>query len=280
MAEAINGAAVVAAASGPVYLIMRLNRNTHKAEEAAVADLMLFCFHHAGGSARQYAGWTPHMPSWIRLAPIQLPGHGTQLMQRPLADWPGVVAEMLAQSEASGPGPARWAVFGHSMGALLALEFAHALRARTAVEPAWMGVAACRPPSARIPLDTAEPNWLQCPRGKVTERLRELGGTPAEVLDSPELLDVVLPAVRADLHLCAVHAPPPRPPLRAPLLALGADGDDLSEAELRGWAVETTGPCRTRMMPGDHFLVAREAGAIARLVAAELGRARTAALIA
>lgn len=224
--------------------------------------ITLVCFHHAGGGARQYAAWAKHLPDSIRLHPVDLPGHGARLTEAPLTDWPAVVA---AAMQAIGTGP--WAAFGHSMGALVALESCHAALAR-GTPPLWLGVAACRPRPVR---DEAV-DWLDCPRYAVVARLRELGGTPPDVLANDELLDLLLPGIRADLHLCASFAPPRRPALDVPLLAIGAESDDLTPTELAGWAAETRGPFALRMVAGDHFVVRRAPERVVPLVAESIRR--------
>jgi surfactin synthase thioesterase subunit len=97
------------------------------------AKLRLFCFHHAGVGASVYRHWGFDLPPTVEVAAIQLPGRGNRFTEPPIADIP-----LLVDALASNLAPhleGRFAFFGHSMGAVLAYELAHALRNRGLPSP-------------------------------------------------------------------------------------------------------------------------------------------------
>lgn len=205
--------------------------------------ISLLCFHHAGGSARSYADWASYLPPWIRLVPLDLPGHGTRRSEPPLDDWDSLLQDVQSNlREHAGP----TALFGHSMGGLLALRLAREMTQQGS-PPIWLGLAAAR----RWPRP-AEPDWRRCPDTIVTARLAELGGTPEAILQSRELMAAVLPVIRADLALCA-ETIAPAPPLPLPILALGGKEDSLAPEELDAWRAETTGSFECHLVAGGHF---------------------------
>lgn len=101
--------------------------------------------------------------------------------------------------------------------------------------------------------------------------LRRLNGTPAEVFAHPELLEVVLPTLRADFQMAETYAPSGGERLACPVVALGASEDDrVSVATLDPWREVTTGPFTLAMLPGDHFYLKTHRDRLLDLIAAQL----------
>jgi medium-chain acyl-[acyl-carrier-protein] hydrolase len=146
-----------------------------------------------------------------------------------------------------------FAFFGHSMGALIAFELARHLARRQARGPMHLfvsGRAAPQLPDEGPPIHHREYEAF-------VEELRHLNGTPAEVLQNPELLELLLPRLRADFALCETYRCPAGPPLRCPLTAFGGLEDDVTREELRAWESQTVGPFTLQLFPGDHFFLHR-----------------------
>lgn len=208
---------------------------------------VMFCFAHAGGSAGSFRPWIPAgMTLGIEVAPIELPGHGRRLLEDPFRRIEPLVDALVPVIEAHGHGR-RLAYLGHSLGALVA----HSLAER--VEPAHLFVSAARPPGrARR---SSEAQLRSADGGR--ELLAELGGTPQEVLDDAELMDLLRPTLTADLELLADAASRPGAIVGCPIRAYGGTDDPLvSIDDLTGWEAGTSGPFSVRRFPGDHFYLA------------------------
>ncbi|MDE1182646.1 alpha/beta fold hydrolase [Paraburkholderia sp.] len=218
------------------------------------SPVTLFCLPYAGGHSMTYRGWRDLLPSWIECVPLDLPGHGRLRAMSPLSDWPALIDALI---DAIGPLPAQdVAIFGHSMGALVGLELAHALRERTGRTPAWLGVSACVAPLRR----DYETKWLDCSVGEMVDELRRLGGTPEALLEDEEFLDLALPVLRADFHLCATYvrrAHDVRKPLDCPVAVFGGRDDTVSEQSenLSAWCHETIAQFSEHTLDGGHFFV-------------------------
>lgn len=228
--------------------------------------LTLFCFPHAGAGALAYRGWQEGLGTDFLVRATDRPGHGKRFGEGIVADWPALVADAVRQLVAECEG--RFALFGHSLGALLALEVAHALRERGRGEAAWLCVSGCVAPLRR----SEEAGWLDRDDAQVIDQLRHLGGTADELLGDPDFMELALPRVRADFHLSSQYRRIERRPLAAPLLVLGGRRDPLTadRANLEDWAGETAVGTDVRLLDGGHFFVLqRSAEVFAHLIRME-----------
>ncbi|WP_333767767.1 thioesterase II family protein [Streptomyces sp. IBSBF 2435] len=230
------------------------------------AAVRLFCLPYAGGSAAAYRGWPALAPGGLQVCPLELPGRGGRIGEpplsrmRPLADaLAGALAPHLDRP---------YAVFGHSMGGLLAFELARTLRRRELPPPAHLfvsGAAAPGTPRNRPPIHGA-------PDADVLDELRILGGTPREMLDDEELMALMLPTLRADFSLLETYEYRPEPPLGVPLTVFGGTDDPLVPVRvLDGWRGQSAAGARLRVLPGGHFFVHPAAGEVMAVIAGTLG---------
>lgn len=214
------------------------------------ARLRLFCFHYAGGAASAFRAWAAQLPAQIEVCPVQLPGRENRLRE-PLFTAVAPLIPILA----AGLRPAMdmpFALFGHSMGALLSFELARYLRRQHDVQPVYLGLSGHQAPQ----LPDAEPPIYNLPEPEFIDRLRKFNGTPEEVLRHAELMQLVLPILRADFTLVETYSYQPDEPLACPISAFGGLQDARANRELlEGWREHTRGEFRLRMFPGDHFFL-------------------------
>lgn len=215
------------------------------------APLRLVCLPYAGGGALIYRTWPDVLPPEVEVVPVQLPGREWRLREPPLDRIDDVVGALLEQWDALGERP--FALFGHSMGALIAFELARALRRAGRAGPEHLIVSGHSAPQHADRSDRA----LRGASDEVfIERLRSLSGTPPEILENRELMELVLPALRADFELCAAYTCAPEPPLDCPITALaGLDDRSVAPERMEGWREQTTGAFSLRMLPGGHFFL-------------------------
>ena len=158
------------------------------------------------------------------------------------------------------------AFFGHSMGALVSYEFARRLREEQQPEPVELFVSGCTAPHVR----TVESTY-HLPEPEFIAELRRLQGTPAEVLENAELMQLMMPIVRADFKASQTYEYVPGPPLECPIRAFGGLKDEMVPREkVEAWSQHTTGSFRAQMMPGDHFFLNTSQSLLTRVIAQEL----------
>jgi medium-chain acyl-[acyl-carrier-protein] hydrolase len=228
------------------------------------ARLRLFCFPNAGAGASVFRGWQDLLPL-VQVCPVQLPGRETRLAEAAFTR-----IEPLVQALTEGLRPELgepFAFLGHSMGGLLAFELAHQLRQAGAAGPLHLVVAGR--PAPHMPRKL--PQMHDLPDDEFRKELRELGGTPPAVLEHEELMQLLLPVLRADFTVCETYRCPARPPLACPLSAFGGREDDtVPEEDLAGWRQYTTGPFALHILPGDHFFLHTSRARFVELLAGAL----------
>ncbi|MEV6598633.1 alpha/beta fold hydrolase [Actinoplanes sp. NPDC051346] len=225
----------------------------------------LFCLPWAGGSSAAYSSWTTAFPDEVEVCPIELPGRQTRWHQSPIERVDPLVNALA--TALSGELGGRWALFGHSMGALVAFELVRTLRRRGEGEPETLFVSAGAAPQ----LPRALPAIHDQPDSIVREKLVELGGVPAEVSDNPELMELLMPVIRADFSVCETYGYRPEPPLRCPIVAFSGERDrEVPPARMAPWAEQTTGGFRRHMLPGGHFAVESERETVLSVIRSHL----------
>jgi len=231
------------------------------------ARVRLLCFPFAGGGALAYRAWTTEMPEAIDVLPVQLPGRERRLREKPHIRMEALVDDLASVLVPYVDRP--FAIFGHSMGSIVGYEVACRLFRDLGVKPLLLAVSARRAP--HLPSDRDEDYKL--PDDQLCDRLREMKGTPAEVLANPELMQLMLPLIRADFELNDTYDRPDHPPLDCPVSAFGGLKDaEVSREDLEAWSRVSTGAFKQRMFPGDHFYLHSDRPALIRAVAEDLLR--------
>jgi len=225
------------------------------------ARVRLVCFPHAGAGASLFARWKGLLPSTIQLCSVHLPGRETRLSEPPDSQIEPLVEDLRRSLTSFADRPI--ALFGYSMGALLAFEVARALR-RTGIPPVALFVAALRAP--QIPSQRMRISGLPEPEF-LAALIQRYGGIPREILNEPELLRLFIPILRTDLALIEEYRYDPGPPLQCPIRCFGGTEDaSVTRAELEMWREQTLGNFDLQMMSGGHFFIKPQAAALTAAV--------------
>jgi len=216
------------------------------------AALRLICLPYAGGGTASYHRWRPLMLADIDLLPLSLPGHDGRLKE-PLGTDLVVLANELSEELSRHALDRPFALLGHSMGGLLAFEIVRALRNRGHVLPQLLVISACRPPHMFVVKDPVH----ALPDEQFVEVLHHrYGGIPPLVRNNPELLQLLLPVLRADFQMIETYRYAGDAPLDVPMLVLGGTDDPaVSASHLSDWRQYTTQDFSVRHLPGTHFFL-------------------------
>ncbi|MGW1751719.1 thioesterase II family protein [Streptomyces sp. NPDC002092] len=210
----------------------------------------LVCFPHAGGSATAFKELAHALPANFDVVSVQYPGRQDRYGEKPftaLAPLVEAVAEELTRELAADPGRP-YALFGHSMGALVAFETALLLAQGGLPGPRRLFL------SGRGGPETGGLPYHLFGDAEVLDDVRRLGGTDGSMLADPDLLELVLPALRADYQALGTYSWRGAEPLAAAVTALCGDSDPMMTVEdARTWRAYTTGDFDVRVFSGGHF---------------------------
>lgn len=229
------------------------------------ARLRLFCFPYAGGGAPIFRTWPDGFPNSVEVCAVQLPGRGSHMKEAPFTR-----LTPLVEAAASALLPyldKPFAFYGHSMGALVSLELARQLRAISDRSPSYLFVSGRGAPHVLV----SEQPIHTLPDPDLLEKLRRLNGTPPEVLEHKEPMELLLPTLRADLAVCETYLYSPGSPLKCPIAAFGGLQDHRTRRdELESWREYTNKGFRLRMFSGDYFFLRTEQALLLQTICQEL----------
>jgi medium-chain acyl-[acyl-carrier-protein] hydrolase len=226
--------------------------------------LRLICLPSAGGGASRYRDWPGQLPDEVEVVSVQLPGRENRFSERPVESMAQLVGPLLVGLAGYLSGP--FALFGHSMGALIAFELVRRMRC-SGVAPVHLFASGCRAPD----VPSRSPDWHTLPDREFIATIRDLGGIPPELLAERQFLDAMLPTLRADGTLVETYLFRTQSPLSCPVTAFGGLRDkEVLPEDVRAWSRHTTGPFQVHLLRGDHFFVNSARPDLLRLLVSEL----------
>lgn len=212
--------------------------------------LRMFCFPYAGGGASVFRSWAESaFLRDVEVCAVQLPGREARIAEAPIGDLSRLTSLLCDALEPWLDRP--FVLFGHSVGALVSFELARELHRRAGIEPRHVFVSGCPAPHLRD-----SQRICDLPDKEFLDRLYRFNGTPSDVLNHPELMQLMLPALRADFALRDQYVYREEPPLNCSVTAFGGMSDQhVSEADLRAWRHHTRERFQFWLLQGDHFFL-------------------------
>lgn len=216
------------------------------------APVSLLCLPCAGASATMYLRWRRLLPRWIELVPVELPGRGSRMGERFAEDFDALVAFLCEEQSHALRG--HYALFGHSMGALLAWGMAARLHALGRPLPQALFVSGSPAPSKRDPDRFANKD----DDAALIADLRKQGGTPEEVFASAELMRITLDVLGADYRVCESFRHAGGKALPIPVHAFGGRLDDIAPERIEAWSAEADAAFTLDWFEGGHFFIRQQ----------------------
>lgn len=208
----------------------------------------LFCFAHAGGGPSFFRPWCAGLQPEIAVRRVLLPGRESRLEEPPFRRIADLADPLCAALEPWLDRP--YALFGHSMGAVVAYEAARRLSGAGKAAPACLIVSGRAAPG----MPGNHRRLHELPDEEFVSEVGRLNGIPPEVLSEPELLSMLLPALRADYELAETYQPLPGDRLGCPVVAYMSTCDpEVDYTDMLAWRQATTGEFTMRVFSGDHF---------------------------
>ena len=230
--------------------------------------LKLFAVPYAGRGASLYYPWRALVPQWMELVAVQLPGREARLQEMAINRIAPLITQLANAilPEINGP----YALFGHSMGALVCFELTRQLRDLGAPLPLALGLSGHQSPT--LPR-TDTPLHMMSDADFITAMRERYDGIPQAVLDRPELLQLLLPTLRRDIEALEHFRFVAGTPLTIPFLLYGGTEDAQTDANrLDAWRELTNGPVTLRRFPGGHFYLQEDPAQVVSALVNDLSR--------
>ena len=228
------------------------------------APIQLVCFPYAGGNASVFREWQRALPD-TELVAFEPAGRGRRFLEPPLRSMEAIAS---AASEALHRVIDRpFAIFGHSLGAIVGWEVGRQLSDAGVRPPLHLFVS-----GAAAPDDTARDRAIHSlPQTELIAELRKLNGTPPEILAHREMLELVLPSIRADFEASERYKYREGKPLSCPVTAFaGLEDTHISRKQVEGWRNHCDGHFSLHTIPGDHFFIHTAADAVTHVIQSTL----------
>lgn len=226
---------------------------------------------HAGASVTAYTPLAARLGDGVLFHGAELPGHGRRLREPLLTSVEAMALDVLAATRHLLPGP--YAIFGHSMGALVAHGLALAIREAGLPPPRRLFVSGCSAPGrTRLP-----PGLATWESDAFWSFVSQYNGVPTEFMAYPELLEIFEPILRADFQAVTGYRPALAAPLDIPVTVFYGLEDSLTGEELSAWQAVTSLPLELLPFPGGHFYLLEQTGPLAERIRAGCGCACAAA---
>ena len=225
--------------------------------------MKLFVLAHAGGSAYNYYPLAQKLQH-SEFHFLELPGHGQKMSEPLLTSFPEAAEYLYAEMQNALKSGEQYSLFGHSLGSLMAYELTHMARERGNAMP--LQLAASGHPGPSVPGKRKGIHTL--PREDFFNQLESLGGISDSFRAEPRLMDLFEPILRADFALVSSYQHREPRPLPVPIQFIYGSDEDLTEADINAWRVETAGAFRIHCLTGDHFYLYNhweKVGAIAEM---------------
>ncbi|MEV2245455.1 alpha/beta fold hydrolase [Streptomyces sp. NPDC049970] len=233
-------------------------RTFHPRPEARTT---LVCLPYAGGAAQAFFSLSARLPAEIEVIVAQYPGRQDRLREPCLETVPEIARGAFTELGARVAGRP-FALFGHSMGGAVAFELARLLEREGPAAPSALFASGRRAPSI-----SGDRGVRLLDDDGIVEVIRELDGTDSRVLDDPELLRLVMPAIRADYGAAETYHTGADALVGVPVVALAGDRDPhVRLDEVSAWRAHTTGTFDMKVFPGGHFFLTDHEAEIAGLV--------------
>ncbi|ACE84610.1 thioesterase II family protein [Cellvibrio japonicus] len=212
------------------------------------ATIKLFCFPYAGGSAAIFQQWSRYITANVEVICLQLPGRGDRLDDDLYREMEPLLDDLLQEMMPCIDRP--YVFLGYSLGAKTAYELARRLQALEFPVPGlFFSIAS---PAPHIPRASAPIHLL--PDDQFIHRLREYQGASDDVLDDPDVMQLLLPGLRADFSILENYRYTDATKLKTKACLFGgADDMAVPYGHLHAWAEHFTGSVESRVYPGGHF---------------------------
>lgn len=228
--------------------------------------IKLFCLPYAGGAANIYDQWSTKLSRNIELYPINLAGRGNRFKDKPYANLEEAVEDiydMMKHDISDG----EYAIFGHSMGALLAYELAQKIQNLGEKRPMHVFFSGRKP----VHIPKTERFYRDMNEQEFEQAVLDLGVTPPEIFKNIELKEIFIPLLRSDFTIAETFVNRPKiVPLQCDISALIGKEEAITMEEAEQWKLHTTEKCSVHYIKGGHFFLLSDLQSVLDIINTDL----------
>ena len=220
----------------------------------------------AGGNRFSFREYVRSSPAPLNFIPLEYPGRGMRINEPLLTDTRAIVDDLYERIKHEVEGK-RYALFGHSMGALIAFLLARKLRNCGRDLPVHVFLTGTSGPSA---LSREQKQRHLLDKDEFIAAVKEMGGLPDEILENEEMLEYFEPILRADFAAVETYRYVEEPPLKIRFTIVTGTEEDMSDEDIDLWRKESGDPVKFHKLPGGHFFVLNYVAEMQALITREL----------
>jgi len=226
-------------------------------------QMTLFCLPYAGGSKYSYREFERVAPSFLKIVTMEYPGRGGRSEERLCTSIPDLLEDLYEQILPS-LSAGSYALYGHSMGGLIAYLLTQKIVRHGETEPQHLFVTGTRGPLSQSNDDR---KIYRLNEKDFVEELRKLKGCPEEILNDPDVFEYFAPILRADFQAIETFKYNASAPVPVAMTVITGTEEDLDEDDILQWRFETSSTLVFKKFPGHHFFIFQYPLEIIRLVA-------------
>jgi surfactin synthase thioesterase subunit len=232
---------------------------------ASSQKITLLCLPFAGGSFYAYRDFQKYTDDFVRVLPIDLPGHGRRMGEPLMRDIWQIIEDVFQQIRNHINEP--YAIYGHSMGTLMGYLVTQKIAKQGLPAPLHLFFSGRYAPSVL----SKERDFHLLPRDEFIRRVMEYGGMPAEVMREQELMDLFVPIMQADFEAVSTYRYEASAPFQTPITVMSGLSDETTTyEEASKWQEVTTGDVTVKQFPGGHFFIFDHLPEIGKIVSQRL----------
>lgn len=208
----------------------------------------VFCLPFAGGSQYSFREFQQYPATGFNLIPVELPGRGARYSEQLLTDLKDMAEDIYHQIKGRIDQP--YAIYGHSMGSLLGYLLIKRIQAEKLALPLHLFVSGRGGPTVTYDQSTyalSKPEFIQ--------KLREMGGSPDEILNSEHLMTFFEPILRADFKCAETYRYEEAAPLNVAITCMIGKSDKTTYEEALEWGEVTSKEFQAIAYEGNHFFI-------------------------
>lgn len=228
------------------------------------SKIKIYCLPFAGGSQQSYWQFTEHNSDLLDFTALELPGRGNRWKEPLLKDVHEMAEDIFHQIKNDLVQP--YAIYGHSMGSLIGYVLIKKILQYQLPAPLHLFCSGAHEPARPL---VEKPRHLFSKEDFI-KKLKQLGGSPDEVLDDPVMLDFYEPLLRADFQATDSYIHQPSEPFDIPITVMIGDDEGITMEQALAWQQETTMPVEIIHFPGKHFFIFDHAADIIHIMKSNL----------